>query len=154
MTSLALKSPTTVAEWEAYHAIRRRVLFELRGVGASYDANHPDDRRPNHHPLLLWWGDEAVGVIRVDVAGDVAIFRRVAVRDDVQRRGFGRQLLVLSEAFARDRGCSRVDSHVDHGAVGFYKRCGFHPVSDTPQAGATLLMTKSLREPDSREKLE
>jgi len=121
----ALRLPANQAEWNAYHAIRRRVLFEVRGLGATYDPNHPDEHAPGHNPLMFWDGATAVGVIRVDVAGDVAVFRRVAVREDLQRRGYGRRLLRAAEQFARAQGCSRVDSHVDPGAIGFYERCGF-----------------------------
>ena len=119
------RAPTTEADWSAYHAIRRRVLFELRGNGAAYDANHPDEQLPNRFPFVLWDADVAVGVIRVDVEDAVAIFRRVAVREDLQRRGYGRHLLQAAEQFAIERGCMRVVSHVDAGAVGFYERCGF-----------------------------
>src|SRR4051812_30744045 len=121
-----LRRPATDAEWALYHTIRREVLFERRGKGADYDPNRPDETRLGNNPLVLWAGNEAVGVIRVDVDGDVAVFRRVAVREDLQRRGHGRQLLAFAEEFARARGCSRVDSYVDPSAIGFYERCGFH----------------------------
>ena len=137
MTESVLRAPADEAEWSAYHAIRRRVLFEMRGLASTYDANHPDEHAPGHHPFVFWDGFTAVGVIRVDVAGDVAVFRRVAVRDDFQRRGYGRRMLGAAEQFARSEGCVRVDSHVDPGAIGFYERCGF-----VRTAGA--VMTKSL----------
>ena len=142
---VGLRTPETDDEWQSYHAIRRRVLFERRGRGASYDPNHPDEHRPGHHPLILWHADAPVAVIRVDVDGDVAIFRRVAVQEALQRQGFGRRLLELSEDFARRQGCSRVESHVDLAAVGFYERCGFHRVAETASDGETVLMSKKLR---------
>ena len=121
----ALRPPADEVEWNAYHAIRRRVLFEMRGLGSTYDAKHPDEQAPGHHPLVLWNGSTAVGVIRVDIAGDVAVFRRVAVREDLQGRGYGRQLLSAAEQLARDHGCRRVESHVHPEAIGFYEKCGF-----------------------------
>lgn len=141
-----LRSPITDAEWAAYHEIRRRVLFDLRGRGAAYDPNHPDDSRPGHYPLVLFHEGEPLGVIRVDVDADAAIFRRVAVREDVQRRGHGRHLLAGAERFARSVGCRRVVSHVDADAVGFYERCGFQIASDANRHGKTVFMTKPLAE--------
>ncbi|MDQ3951201.1 MAG: GNAT family N-acetyltransferase [Gemmatimonadota bacterium] len=141
-----LRPPETDAEWQSYHAIRRHVLFERRDRGASYEPKHPDEHRPGHYPLILWHADAPVAVIRVDVDGDVAIFRRVAVREELQRQGFGRRLLALAEDFARRHGCSRVDSHVDLGAVGFYERCGFRRVAETMSKGETVLMSKQLEE--------
>lgn len=139
-----LRSPATDAEWRVYHDIRRRVLFELRGRGAAYDPTHADEFRPGHYPLVLWHGGEAIGVIRIDIDVDVAIFRRVAVREDAQRLGHGRRLLANAERFARTHGCTRVESHVDPSAVGFYARCGFHRAEDETRHAGTVFMTKGL----------
>jgi GNAT superfamily N-acetyltransferase len=140
-----LRPPVGEVEWAAYHRIRRQVLFEHRGRGAEYDAAHPDEFRTGHHPLILWHGDEAVGVIRVDIDASVAVFRRVAIREDVQRRGYGRLLLARAERFARANGCVRAESHVDADAVGFYERCGFGRAGAPPRtARGPVLMTKPL----------
>ena len=141
-----LRAPATEAEWLAYHAIRRQVLFERRGRGSEYDPNHPDEHRRDHHPLVLWHNNAPVAVIRVDIDGDTATFRRVAVREDQQRHGLGRLLLVLAEQFARSRGCSRVESHVDAGAIGFYERSGYSRVINAAPRGDAVLMTKLLGE--------
>ena len=74
---------------------------------------------------MLTLDSEIIGVIRVDIEGKVAIFRRVAIREDMQRLGHGKQMLVLAEAFARGTGCERVRSFVNPEAVTFYQRCGF-----------------------------
>jgi len=138
-----LRAPASKEDWAAYHAIRRHVLFELRGQGSTYDANHPDDGRPDNHPLILWADDVAVGVIRIDVRASVATFRRVAIRADLQRRGHGRRLLEGAERFARAHGCTTVESHVDPSAVGFYLRCGYAQF-DREEAGSSVLMGKVL----------
>jgi GNAT superfamily N-acetyltransferase len=148
--SADLRSPMTAAEWAAYHNIRRRVLFELRGQGDVYDSNHPDELRTGHHPLILWNGAEAVGVIRVDIEADVAIFRRVAIREDVQRRGLGRRLLSHAERFAETNGCTQIASHVDAGAVGFYERCGFRRADSVVRESESVFMTKGLAGADDR----
>jgi GNAT superfamily N-acetyltransferase len=142
-TRVELRTPTTDDDWAAYHAIRRRVLFDLRGAGAAYDANHPDEHLPGHFPLVLWDADVAVGVIRIDLRDGVATFRRVAVREDLQRQGYGRKLLRAAERFALEHGCTHVISHVDPSAVGFYVRCGF--VGDgLPNDGRAVSMSKEL----------
>ena len=140
-----LRSPTTDAEWATYHAIRREVLFERRGNGAAYDPNHPDEMRPGNYPLVLWFGVEAVGVIRVDLDAEkgVAFFRRVAVREDLHGHGHGRRLLEHAERFVRTRGFSHIVSYVDPSAVGFYERCGFHRAIDAGP-GSSVLMRKAI----------
>lgn len=82
--------------------------------------------------------------MRVDIDGEVATFRRVAVRDDVQRRGHGRSMLTGAEQFARHYGCLRIESHADAGPIGFYERCGFQRATDVPSHAETVLMIKAL----------
>ena len=48
-----MRSPATEQEWASFHRIRRSVLFEKRGLIGVYDPNHPDDRKPTNHPMLL-----------------------------------------------------------------------------------------------------
>ena len=140
-----LRPPENPLEWQAYHDIRRHVLFELRGLGPTYDPNHPDEYRSGHFPLVLWASDAAVAVVRVDVENEVAVFRRVAVRADVQRRGFGRQLLEQAQLFAQHQGCTRIESHVDPDAVIFYERCGFERLAQSKRSAASILMAKLIR---------
>src|SRR5262245_56858323 len=105
-----LRTPTSAEDWRAYHRIRRKVLFENRGQFGVYDENHPDEHRAGNHPLLLIHNDEPIGVIRVDITNTQAIFRRVAIREDLQRSGHGRMLLALAESFARREGCNKIRS--------------------------------------------
>jgi GNAT superfamily N-acetyltransferase len=120
-----LRAPRNSDEWLAYHAIRRKVLFENRRESGVYIENHPDEFKSGHHPLILVHSGVTIGVIRVDVSGRVAWFRTVAVREDLQRSGHGRVLLKLAETFAQEAGCNEARSNVAPDAVGFYERCGY-----------------------------
>src|SRR5262245_2029434 len=122
-----LSSPSNIQEWNSYHAIRRRVLWEARGLGDEYDPDRPDERATNHYPLLLFVGEEAVGVIRVDLDPETsqAIFRRVAIREDRQRQGHGIALMQRAEEFAVARGCSKFTANVALDAVAFYRKIGY-----------------------------
>ncbi len=145
MGTHTLRTPETRGEWEHYHHIRRTELFEARGQCGTYDAKHPDDRKPGNHAMLLFHGADPVGVVRIDVRGTLAIFRRVAVRAASQRRGHGTVMLALAEGFARSRGCTRVLSNVDAGAIAFYERCGFaRSAASTGAAAPTVVMEKAL----------
>lgn len=120
-----LRAPASNDEWKAFHAIRRKVLFENRGKPGIYNENHPDDAKPGNHPLVLLYKDAVIGVIRVDISQTAAWFRRIAIREDLQQLGHGRVLLRLAEDFAKAQGCSEVRSNAAVEAVGFYERCGY-----------------------------
>jgi ribosomal protein S18 acetylase RimI-like enzyme len=66
-----------------------------------------------------------VGAISVEIDSREAWFRRVAIREEVQRRGHGRRMIELAVAFAREKGCVHVRSNVDSAAVSFYRKLGF-----------------------------
>ena len=121
----ALRTPQSDKEWRVFHAIRRKVLFENRGKTERYIENHPDDSKPGNYPLVFLYRGVVIGVIRIDVSGTVAWFRRIAVRDDLQRLGHGRVLLRLGEDFAKAKGCDEIRSNAAVEAVGFYERCGY-----------------------------
>jgi GNAT superfamily N-acetyltransferase len=139
-----LKTPNSIEEWQAYHAIRRKVLFENRGQFDVYEENHPDEHSKGNHPLLLLLDGEAIGVIRVDINGNQAMFRRVAIREDLQRAGHGRVLLTLAESFAQEKGCLHIRSDVAPDASGFYERCGYTFVPSVLVIGTTISMQKNL----------
>jgi len=142
-----LITPIAPAEWRAYHDVRRRVLFEARGQFGVYDENHSDERSPGHHPKLLLYRRDPVGVVRVDIEATRAIFRRVAVRADVQRLGHGRVLLMLAQRFAEESGCVTLVSYVTPDAVDFYHRCGFTigRESTAESEQAPVYMVKSVK---------
>ena len=139
-----LRRPRSDEEWRAFHAIRRRVLFENRGKSESYVENHPDDSQPGNHPLVLLYRGEIIGVLRLDVSETVGWLRRVAIREDVQRVGHGRVLLNLAEAFARAQGCDELRTNAAVEAVGFYERCGYARDLDASSPPNSVRMRKRL----------
>lgn len=113
------------ADWESWHAIRERVLWEARGEFGVYDRDHPSLRSPSHLPFLLVYRGEPIGAIAVEIEGEDAWLRRVAISEPYQRRGHGRIMLELAMNEARLRGCTRARSNVAADAVGFYEKLSF-----------------------------
>jgi GNAT superfamily N-acetyltransferase len=140
-----LRTPRDDEEWRAFHAIRRKVLFENRGKSEAYDENHPEDRKLGNHPLVFVYRGEIIGVLRIDVVGTVAWLRRVAIRADLQRLGHGRVLLRLAEEFAEAEGCDEMRSNAALEAVGFYERCGYTRDDSEGAPVNSVRVWKSLR---------
>lgn len=120
------------SEWDAYHVLRETVLWGRRADLPPYDRDHPDEVANGHYPFLFFVDDDPVGTIRVDIEPPIAWFRLVAVREDHQGRGLGRQMLALATDFARDQGCSTLRCNADADAVAFYVKLGFEPIGDSP----------------------
>ena len=139
-----LRAPSSDEEWRVYHAIRRKVLFENRGLFGVYDENRPEDSKTANHPLILIYKGVPIGVIRIDIDIRVAWFRKVAVREELQRAGHGRVLLGLAEAYARAEGCDEVRSNVAADAVGFYEQCGYSRDSSRKTGSESVPMQKQL----------
>jgi len=138
-----LRPPATPADWDAYHRIRQEVLLEAR----KYALEHPDEFAPGHYPMLLWRDDRPVGTIRIDIDdARRAGLRLVAVDPAAQKRGCGRVLLRLAEAFAREHGCTHTVLYSTLDAVGFYTKAGYHEEDwDDTYVGGIVQMVKPLR---------
>ncbi|UWU30787.1 GNAT family N-acetyltransferase [Rhizobium sp. WSM1274] len=113
------------AHWDAYHAIRRQVLFEDRGL-TGYDEHHPDDHRDGHFPFLLLQGNLPVGAARLDLkANSKGVVRTVAIKAAFQRKGLGRVLMKRLEAFAAQHGVIGLEVNAAPDAVTFYEKLGW-----------------------------
>ena len=122
-------------DWEWWHRIREQILWEARGEFGVYERDHPSIAEPNHLPFLLLDDDEPIGAIALEVDGQVGWLRRVAIREQHQRRGHGRVMVEAAFAEARDRGCAVVRSHVAADAVEFYEKLGFAVTTHRPGEG-------------------
>ncbi len=137
----ALRRPGSQAEWDAYHMIRRSVMFE------EEDEDDPSEiASPDLYPLLLLCCDRPVGTIQVDnLNGEDAAFRLVAVDPAEQGQGHGRAVLREAEAFARAIGCRKAVVYATPEAAGFYAAAGYaeDPFDDN-YFGGIVQMTKPL----------
>nr|WP_245505553.1 GNAT family N-acetyltransferase [Rhizobium sp. BK068] len=125
---LKLVRVSSESEWEAYHQIRRHVLFDLRGL-SGYDDHHPDDRKPEHLPLVFVDGNECIGAVRLDLTGDGnGVVRTVAIVAERQRQGIGRAMMTAVERLAVAHEAVRLEAHAAPDAVGFYCKIGWEIV--------------------------
>ncbi len=136
--SYVLKSVVDPTDWESWHTIREQVLWEARGEFGTYDRSHPTLASPNHYPFLLLHDSDTIGAIAIEILGNEAWLRRVAIREDAQNNGHGRTMMHRALDFARGKGCTRASSNVHIDAVGFYRKLGFDIVQDIPDHGPRM----------------
>jgi hypothetical protein len=125
-TSHALKAVVSDADRRAYHEIRRDSIFAVYRSAANYDPNHPDETKPGNLPHVLTLGGDVIGTIRIDLLGERrAAFRLIAIRNDLQRRGHGSELLLLAERRAQDLDVVEVVLNAVVPALPFYRARGY-----------------------------
>ena len=116
---------TTPNHWQAYHDIRRKVLWENLGK-TNYDDKHKDEYLQGNHPLLLLLNDVPIGTTRLDEFKEsCGVARLVAIADDVQKSGHGRKLCSLVEDYARNLGIKTLYVNAAPEALEFYKKLGW-----------------------------
>ncbi len=140
-TTYALRRPGNQAEWDAYHTIRRAVMFEEDEADDDSETENGDV-----YPLLLLCAGRPVGTIQIDnLNGEDAAFRLVAIDPAEQGQGHGRAVLREAEAFARAIGCRKAVVYATPEAAGFYTAAGYaeDPFDDN-YFGGIVQMTKPL----------
>jgi ribosomal protein S18 acetylase RimI-like enzyme len=137
--------PAVPSDWEAVEKLARRLAdFDLppgRTAGEIARADHPIMRAQLDQPsddvlfLLAESDGSPLGMVFANTRRDyftqapIAYIEVLAVAEAAAGRGVGRALMREVEAWARDRGLTRVDLmvySVNHRARGFYEHLGFH----------------------------
>ena len=149
--TLELRAVKTDEEWTAMHDIRRRVLFApgRHATEIVYDAAHPDDRAESNVPHLLMLDEQPIGVARLDLKGDHAVVRLVAILPEHQRNGFGDIMDKMLTEKSWELGVKQMRVNAAPDAVGFYEKTGWHKESWDPEelvgiASNCVQMVKSL----------
>lgn len=127
-----LKRVVTAEDWMAMHRLRLDVLFPPeRHPGFVYDDAHPDDAAANHLKFLLLLDGQPIGTARLDLKGERAAVRLVAIAADRQRQGHGSVLEGLLTRHAYRLGITTLLVNSAPDAVGFYEKRGWqHEVWD------------------------
>lgn len=117
--------------WQAYHHIRRYVLYELRGRD-GYDDKHPDEYLRGNIPFLFLEHGNPIGTVRLDLESEGhAVVRLVAVLPARQRRGLGRAMMVALENVVAEKGVTQLKVHSAPDAVPFYEKLGWIMIDAT-----------------------
>ena len=151
-----LRTPATAEEWQRYHDIRRRSLFDGRRPDVVYDPDHPDERRPGNHPLALIRDGRVIGTIRIDeLDATRTCFRLVAIDEPLRGHGLGAKLMRRAEGYAATKlGRRAVVLFAHPSALGFYLKQGYAPVAswgETPvdrnsvPVGKTIVSASEVR---------
>lgn len=132
--TLELRVVETDDEWAAMHDIRRRVLFAPdRHANVTYDDNHPDDHAEGNVPHILMLDEQPIGILRLDLKGDHAMVRLVAIAPEHQRNGYGELMEKMLAEKAWQLGIKQLRLNSAPDAVGFYEKTGWRKETWDPE---------------------
>ncbi len=152
-----LRRPESDNEWDCYHSIRKRALWdrEVQGEYGTYDPDHPVQYSDEYKALVMLRNGIVIGTMGLQDTGDHGLgpeveVRGVAIDPACQRQGYGGILLMLGESAAKKAGFLRAGVWSGADVVLFYARNGyiFRPANmpsriDSPIPG-NIAMTKRL----------
>jgi N-acetylglutamate synthase-like GNAT family acetyltransferase len=134
------------SDWREYHALRREILWEARGL-SGYDQNHRDEYVSTNHPLLLKLDERSIGTTRLDDFGNGrGAVRLVTIAADMQRQGHGRVLCALIESYAARLGITTLLVNAAPEAIGWYEKMGWEHYSwDTGELTGIVSRCEQMR---------
>ena len=116
--------PTTPEQFEHYYKLRYQTLRQPWGQPEG--SERVEDDATAVHAMMVDDTGEAVGVCRMHLATpDEAQIRFMGIRQDMQGKKLGDQLLHYQENRARELGATRMMLHARENAVNFYRRNGY-----------------------------
>ena len=115
-------------EYEETVALRDEVL--RKPLGLSYDPSELVGEKDSFH-LAFRRDTELVACLVLNPIDDRCIkMRQLAVRENVQGKGFGRELVNYAHSFAKGRGYEEIVLHARETARGFYEKLGYEVEGD------------------------
>jgi GNAT superfamily N-acetyltransferase len=125
-----LRRPENETEWDRYHSIRERALWDglkLTELGVPpYSRDGANGRADSVHPLVCLRNGIVCATLGLDPVCDSVIeVRAVAVEPACQRRGYGSVMLALAERAASKDGFARAIVHGHSQVIPFYARNGY-----------------------------
>jgi len=116
-------------EYEEAVALRDEVL--RKPLGLSYDPTELAGEKDSFHLALREEAELVASLVLKPLDEQRCIkMRQLAVRENVQGKGFGRELVNYAESFLKGRGYEEIVLHARETARGFYEKLGYEVEGD------------------------
>ncbi|MEO8087895.1 MAG: GNAT family N-acetyltransferase [Bacteroidota bacterium] len=122
--------PKSEEEMEKYFNLRYEILRKPWNQPQS--STKDEWEAQSIHVLLLDENNEAIACGRLQLnSKEEGQIRSMAVRDDMQGKGFGKKIIEYIEAKAKERGLKIITLDARINAVKFYERSGYVVVGES-----------------------
>ncbi len=127
---LKILEPKTESEFEKYFNLRFEILRKPWNQPKSSTKDEWEEQ--SIHVLMLDENGEAIACGRLQInSKDEGQIRSMAVRDDMQGKGFGKKIIEYIESKAQELKLKYITLDARINAVKFYENCGYKVIGES-----------------------
>ena len=120
---IIIRTPETPQEWEVYYDLRFRILRQPWGQERGSERNEGDETGIH---FALYEDKILKAIARLDLSSEEeAQVRFMAVEENVQRKGFGKQVMLELEAYCKMQRIKKSILHAREVAIPFYESLNY-----------------------------
>ncbi len=123
---IEIRAPKNEVEWEQYYDLRYRILRQPWNQPQGSERNEGDETGLH---FALYENEILKAIARLDINDEKsAQVRFMAVETEIQRNGYGKQVMLAIENYCKTKNISEIILHAREIAIPFYKSLGYQLV--------------------------
>ena len=123
---IEIRSPKSEVEWEQYYSLRYRILRQPRNQPRGSERNEGDEIGLH---FALYENEILKAIARLDINDEKsAQVRFMAVETEIQRKGYGKQVMLAVESYCKSISISEIILHAREVAIPFYESLDYQLV--------------------------
>jgi GNAT superfamily N-acetyltransferase len=123
---IVIRAPKNEIEWEQYYDLRYRVLRQPWNQPRGSERNEGDESGIH---FALFENDKIAAIARLDINREnTGQVRFMAVESIIQRKGFGKQVMLAIESYCKTQNISEMILHARETAIPFYESLNYQLV--------------------------
>lgn len=123
---IEIRSPKSEVEWEQYYSLRYRILRQPWNQPLGSERNEGDEIGLH---FALYENEILKAIARLDINDEKsAKVRFMAVETEIQRKGYGKQVMLAIESYCKSISISEIILHAREVAIPFYESLDYQLV--------------------------
>ena len=120
---IVIRAPKNELEWEQYYDLRYRVLRQPWNQPRGSERNDGDATGVH---FAVYENENLKAIARLDINDEkIAQVRFVAVETEIQRKGYGKQVMLAIESYCKTKNSSEIILHAREIAIPFYQNLNY-----------------------------
>jgi len=123
---IEIREPKNELEWEQYYDLRYRILRQPWNQPRGSERNEGDATGLH---FALYENEILKAIARLDINDNrSAQVRFMAVETEIQRKGYGKQVMLAIDAYCKEKNISEIVLHARETAIPFYESLDYQLV--------------------------